>query len=124
MMWVLQQPGVHLTTDIMSAAASCWGTAMCELLRLKGCPWDADACKQAADYGELDTLRWLHENGCPWDTDKIHTAAAQGGVAIMQYIQQQGVVFSAKQLTEMLYECTHSYTVDFRDGLETAKWLR
>ena len=31
------------------------------------CPWDAQRCRLAADYGHLDVLKWLHAKHCPWD---------------------------------------------------------
>ena len=51
---------------------------MLQWLRAKGCPWDAEACMNAANGGHLEVLRWSRANGAPWD-EMTCTGAAQGG---------------------------------------------
>jgi hypothetical protein len=36
------------------------------------CPWDQDTCEFAADYGELEVLRWAIEHGCPGGARYAH----------------------------------------------------
>ena len=48
-------------------------------MRVEGCPWTAETCKQAALNGHLETLRWARENGAPWIADTRDLAAAKLG---------------------------------------------
>jgi hypothetical protein len=32
----------------------------------QGCEWDASTCSAAALHGHLDCLKYAHENGCEW----------------------------------------------------------
>ena len=34
-----------------------------------GCPWNEIVCAHAARYGHLKCLQYAHENGCPWNMD-------------------------------------------------------
>ena len=52
-----------------------------ELLRFfheNGCPWDEKTCSQAAFNGHLECLRYAHENGCPWDEKTCSWATENG----------------------------------------------
>ena len=33
----------------------------------KGCPWDEDTCRYAAEEHHLEVLKYARENGCPED---------------------------------------------------------
>lgn len=43
--------------------------------RTCGCPWNTDACEEAAHAGWLEALQYAHENGCPWDWHACMAAA-------------------------------------------------
>jgi hypothetical protein len=117
--WVKQQPGVACNQSAMAAAAAQGHTAVCELLRAEGRPWNTHACDRAASGRHLSTLSWLHENGCAWDMYTVCYAAAQGGsVDIMVYLQQQGLATTVTVLTGMLdWAGAHH-------ELAAAQWLR
>jgi hypothetical protein len=34
-------------------------------LRLTPFPWDTETCSNAAKFGHLQLLKWIHEQGCP-----------------------------------------------------------
>ena len=36
------------------------------------CPWDEEMCEYAAENGQLECLKYAHENGCPWDREDVH----------------------------------------------------
>jgi len=44
-------------------------------LHENGCPWNKEACSNAASGGQLECLKYLHENGCPWDYRTCDNAA-------------------------------------------------
>eukprot|EP00953_Heterococcus_sp_UTEX-ZZ885_P013663 7802-Heterococcus_DN1.PRE.3 len=124
MEWLIEQPGVQLTTKTMQTAAESGDRAMCELLYANSCPWDNDCCffaaqriSQRGDDAEL--LLWLRQHGCPWWAQDIaYLAAHSNSVVLLEYMQQNGVVFTTEQLTELLS------SAGAFDSLTTAKWLR
>jgi hypothetical protein len=68
-----------------------------QFLRTDGCTLFAELCDTAARYGQLSTLRWLHEQGCDWDRQPVCDYAAESGsVPLMRYLKdKQGAVFDA-----------------------------
>jgi len=56
--------------DTACAYAARSGQLEClKYLHENGCPWDATACAYAARRNQLECLKYLHENGCPWDVN-------------------------------------------------------
>jgi hypothetical protein len=47
--------------------------------------------KDAAKFGHLDCLTYLHENGCPWDKDTCRYAAQNGHLDCLRYAHTHGV---------------------------------
>jgi hypothetical protein len=121
---LIEKSALQLSTEVMSAAVESGNRVMCEFVHALGCPMDEHCCNTAADFcitehDNLDLLRWFREHGCPWDTDWLaEVAAFYNSVALIEYMQQEGVVFTTKQMTEMLN------IAGARDSLTTAKWLR
>jgi hypothetical protein len=124
MAWLIQQPGIELTADVIATAAERGDRAMCELLHANQCPWDEECCFSAAhagitEHGNLDMLRWFRQHGCPWDSGLIATDAAYNdSVELLEYLQHEGVVFSANKLQQLLN------VAGAFNSLTTAKWLR
>jgi hypothetical protein len=42
------------------------------------CHWDKVVCESAAANGHLDCLKYLHENDCPWDINTFSTVTLNG----------------------------------------------
>jgi hypothetical protein len=124
MAWLVQQPGIELTVEIMRAAVSSGDVAMCELLLANQCPFNENCCYIAAIAGvqrheNLDVLRWLRQHGCPWDCSVMaYIAAIHNSAALIEYLLQQGVVFTSERLTCLLN------AGGAHNSLEVAKWLR
>ena len=55
-----------------------------------GCPWDEETCASAAEKGKLECLKYAHENGCPWDEDTCEFAAAKGDLECLKYACENG----------------------------------
>ena len=53
--------------------------------RPDGCPWNSYTCNDAAAYGHLPALKYLHENGCPWDSSTCSSAAGNKHWDCLQY---------------------------------------
>src|SRR5438105_4179141 len=51
---------------------------------------DKNTCATAALYGQLDCLKYLHENGCPWDSFTCYHAAGNGHLDCLKYAHENG----------------------------------
>jgi len=56
----------------------------------KGYPWDFKTCNSAVENGQLEVLKYAHENGCPWDEDTCQCAALNGHLEVLQYAHENG----------------------------------
>ena len=58
-------PGVRLAPALCTAAARSGSLEVLQVLRGRGCPWDADAVVAAAEAGSEAVLEYLVVQGCP-----------------------------------------------------------
>jgi len=50
----------------MSVNAAIYGNLNClKYAHENGCPWNENTCCSAAENGHLECLKYAHENGCP-----------------------------------------------------------
>jgi hypothetical protein len=45
---------------------------------------NVDACKSAAENGQLGALQWLRQNGCPWNIFTCSAASRGGHLSVLQ----------------------------------------
>ena len=55
-----------------------------------GCPWDEETCREAAANGHLECLKYAHENGCPWDEETFNWVAYNGHLECLKYLHENG----------------------------------
>lgn len=60
--------------------------------------WDEWSCSEAAYGGHLHCLQYLRANGCPWDTDTCCTAVTGGHLHILKFLKEQGCPWSPRAL--------------------------
>ncbi len=65
-----------LTAEVFAKGAAAGSVRLLQLLRRRGCPWDARAWQAAAHAGCVAVLEWLHAAGCP---TKVRASAGQHG---------------------------------------------
>jgi hypothetical protein len=59
-------------------------------IRLNRLPWNKETCRNAAMFGHLQLLKWLHEQGCPWDEDTFDAAVRYGGnVEMLEWLYKK-----------------------------------
>ena len=68
-----------MNEEVMAYAASGSNLELVQWLRGEGCPWDAETCFRAVDFGHVEVLRWARENGCPWTAVTRDKAAEKFG---------------------------------------------
>ena len=44
------------------------------------------ACEMTGKQGDLEVLKYLHENGCPWDKWTCFAAAGSGHLEVLKYV--------------------------------------
>jgi hypothetical protein len=66
--WVIER-GCPLETSACEVAAEVGHLDVLKFLRARDppCPWGPRVAAGAAANGNLECLKWLHENGCEWD---------------------------------------------------------
>jgi ankyrin repeat protein len=81
------------------------------------CPWDERAFCHAAFHGDIGNMKWMHQNGCPWDETTFTEAARNGNIDNMKWLVEKGCPWD---------EGTFSNT-DTRDPVQTHflfQWLK
>jgi hypothetical protein len=52
-----------------------------------GCPWDEYTCNYAVESEHLECLKYAYENGCPCDKEKIYILAKENNhLDCLEYI--------------------------------------
>ena len=64
--------------------------------REKKCPWNTDTCAYAAKGGHLEALQWARENGCPWGARTCAYAAWGGHLEVLKWARENGCPWSEK----------------------------
>ncbi len=59
-------------------------------LHENGCPWDQSTCTCASLVGHLECLQYAHEKECPWDEITCHYAVENGNLECLKYAHENG----------------------------------
>jgi len=83
------------TSFITSKVASCGNLNFLKYLHENNYPWNKLTCHYAAKYGHLNCLIYAHENGCPWFGVDICTIAIENGhVECLKYAHENGCLLN------------------------------
>ena len=61
-----------------------------KFLHENGCPWDEKTCSKAALNGHLECLKYARENRCDWDEMTCEAAAENGHLECLKYAHENG----------------------------------
>ncbi|KAL6075282.1 Ankyrin repeat domain containing protein [Balamuthia mandrillaris] len=79
------------SSDVSCAiAASNGNLEMLKWLHEQGCPWDASTFDRAAVSGDLEVAKWMHAQGCPWEASTCNTAAKEGHLDFLKWARENG----------------------------------
>jgi predicted secreted protein len=56
----------------------------------RGWSWSITTCRAAAEHNQLACLMYAHENKCPWDREVIRLATLHGSLDCLQYARDHG----------------------------------
>lgn len=88
---MLRDIGCHLRPQLTTFAAECGDLDRLRFLHEHGCGWDGMCTASfAAEGGHLDCLQWAREHGCPWDGTTIWRAACNGRLDCLAYALHGG----------------------------------
>ena len=59
--------------------------------------FDEHTCAYAAFGGQLEVLKYLHENGCPWDEMTYEAAELEDRLEVLDYLHENGYPFSPQE---------------------------
>jgi len=78
------------SADVIIASVEGGQIDIVKWLHENGCPWNSYACNVAASINRLDILQYLHDNGCTWTVWTITCAAEKGHLEVLRYLRQNG----------------------------------
>jgi len=84
------EQGHTSNTRTMAYAASSGNLECLRYLHENGCEWDWRATANAAYGGYLECLRYLHEHGCEWNVWAIDNASGNGHLDCLKYLHENG----------------------------------
>jgi hypothetical protein len=79
------------------------------LARVRGAAWHSNMCIDAAYFGNLELLKWLHAAGCPWDTFGVAFNTLRGNV---RYSRRQ-----YERILPWLFSTVEEWSQDDKDKL-------
>lgn len=66
-----------------------------------GCPWNESSCIAAAsegNLGNLENLKYFHENGCPWNEQTSKAAVRIGDINCLKYLHENGCLWNLQTM--------------------------
>jgi hypothetical protein len=86
---------------ITAASAAAGGNLeVLKYLHDNGCPWDRKTIMSAAEYGKLECIKYAHTNGVEWNEYACHKAAKGGHLETLKYLHDNGCPWDAKTCSQ------------------------
>ena len=79
-----------LFTELKEVFAEKGNLDMLKFLHENGIEWSDKCCEYTAKEGQLDTLKYCHENGAPWDQQSSINAALNDDIEMLKYLHEEG----------------------------------
>lgn len=78
----------HWDDSYLSEAALCGNVEIIKYLHNNNFPWNNDIMINAVMSGKLDAIKYLHENDFPWNEDVLSIAINRGNLDIIKYVYE------------------------------------
>jgi hypothetical protein len=91
LLYAIATRSVNMNDTTLCCTAAQYGQLEClRVLHEHNFPWNALVCAGAAAFGHLACLRYAHEHGCPWNGLVITTAVHYGHHECADYARDNG----------------------------------
>jgi len=88
--WIREEKKCAWDKETSAVAAGQGNLEMVKYCVANQCPIDAFSCRNAAENGHLDCLKYLHEDvKAPWDCETASFAALNGHLHILEYLVER-----------------------------------
>ena len=115
LIWCIER-GYPLTADSTATAAEQGNLDVIKYLHENGCPWDEETCWRAAQAGHLDVLKYAHENACPWNWLTCTKAAAGDHLHVLKYAHEHGCPWNRAQCLQYAIHNRHHHVIAWIDA--------
>jgi hypothetical protein len=96
---------------------------MLQWLRGIGCPWEVEqVARAAAITGDPKTMDWLLANGCPWSSEALPLAAQYGNLDFVKFAVNVGYTVGIAEICTSAATPHPSFSLDLRKKLEVLRW--
>ena len=103
----------YVMEEICAYAAKNGDLEMLKYAHENGCIWDEWVCAIAALGGYLQVLKYAHENGCKWDKDTCMSAALNGHLEILKYARENGCEWHKNRCERVAIHNNHTNIVEW-----------
>ena len=115
LIWCIER-GYKLTMRTAMNAAEQGNLDVIKYLHENGCPWDEETCWRAAQAGHLDVLKYAHENACPWNWLTCTKAAAGDHLHVLKYAHEHGCPWNRAQCLQYAIHNRHHHVIAWIDA--------
>ena len=96
--------GFVLNSSLLCGGAAAHGQLQClKYLHENGYPCGSSSCYLAARYGHIECLTYLHENGCPWDMLSCYIAAYYRHLKCLIYLHKNNCPWDDQSYISAIY---------------------
>jgi len=121
--WVREEKKCEWNGGTIDAAAYKGNLEMVKYCVAKKCPIDELACANAAENGQLECLKYLHEEAkAPWDCYTAECAAVNGHIHILQYLVERKYYEYSKYACQFAAEYGHLDCLKYLRETAKAPW--
>ena len=121
--WVREEKKCEWNGGTIDAAAYKGNLEMVKYCVAKKCPIDELACANAAENGQLECLKYLHEEAkAPWDCYTAECAAVNGHIHILKYLVERTYYAYSKYACQFAAEYGHLDCLKYLRETAKAPW--
>jgi hypothetical protein len=121
--WIREEKKCGWSPSTIGAAAQRGNLDMIKYCVANGCPFTTDACAHAAANGQLECLKYLHEQvKAPWDSYTAVLAGFSGHLHILEYLDERKYDEYVEEACEYAAEKGHLDCLKFLRETAKAPW--
>jgi hypothetical protein len=121
--WAREEKKCEWDEETINVAVNQRNLEMVKYCVANECPIDGWACKIAASGGQLEMLKYLHEEGkAPWDSRTADWVTESGHLHILEYLVERKFDKYRKYGCEIAAKCGHLDCLKYLHETAKAPW--